>query len=152
MRHIRFVPTAVAVTLLLTATTTLVQSQSAAPRPMTFLDVQQMRNVGTETLSPDGRWMLYTISTMDWKEARRQTDIYIVSTADGLSSTKQLTYTKEKNEASLAWLKDGRSFLFLSNRDAPENAATRNQLYLMRPDGGEARRITDAREGVPTTR
>ena len=85
---------------------------------------------------------------MDWKEARRQTDIYIVSTADGLRSTKQLTYTKEKNEASMGWLKDSTAFLFLSNRDAPESASGRNQLYLMRHDGGEARQITDAREGV----
>src|SRR5918993_589254 len=147
MRHIRF-RSAVLTTLLLTAAATLAQAQSAAPRPMTFLDVQQMRNVGSDTPSPDGRWMLYTISTMDWKEARRQTDIHVVSTAAGLPSTKQLTYTKDKNEASLSWLKDSTSFLFLSNRDAPESAATRNQLYLMRPDGGEARKITDAREGI----
>jgi dipeptidyl aminopeptidase/acylaminoacyl peptidase len=148
MRHIRLRSAAIAVTLALTVAATLAHAQSAAPRPMTFLDVQQMRNVGAATPSPDGRWMLYTISTMDWKEARRQTDIYIVSTADGLPSTKQLTYTKEKNEGSPNWLKDSTSFLFLSNREAPENASGRNQLYLMRPDGGEARRITDAREGV----
>ena len=30
----------------------------------------------------------------------------------------------------------------------PESAATRNQLYAMRTDGGEARRISDAKEGV----
>jgi dipeptidyl aminopeptidase/acylaminoacyl peptidase len=36
----------------------------------------------------------------------------------------------------------------MSNREAPESAVTRNQLYLMRPDGGESRRITDAKEGV----
>ena len=130
------------------ATATLAQAQSAAPRAMTFLDVQQMRNIGSEMPSPDGRWMLYTISTMDWKEARRQTDIHLVSTVEGLPTTKQLTFTKDKNEASLAWLKDSTSFLFLSNREAPENASGRNQLYLMRRDGGEARRITDAREGV----
>jgi dipeptidyl aminopeptidase/acylaminoacyl peptidase len=138
----------VAATFVLTTAATLAQAQSAAPRPMTFLDVQQMRNIGSETPSPDGRWMLYTISTMDWKEARRQTDIHIVSTAEGLPSTKQLTYTKEKNEDSLKWLKDSSSFLFLSNRDAPESASSRNQLYLMRRDGGEARRITNAGEGV----
>src|SRR5690606_26894328 len=77
-----------------------------------------------------------------------QTDIYVVSTADGLPSTKQLTYTTGKNEGALAWMRDSASFLFLSNREAPENASGRNQLYLMRHDGGEARRITDAREGV----
>ena len=92
--------------------------------------------------------MLYTVSAMDWKEARRQTDIYVVSIQQGIASTKQLTFTKEKNETSARWSKDGTWFVFLSNRDAPESASSRNQLYLMRPDGGEARRITDAREGV----
>ena len=119
-----------------------------ARRPMTFLDVQQMKNVGSPAPSPDGRWMLYTLSTMDWKEARRQTDVYLVSMVEGVASTKQLTFTKEKNETSPRWAKDGSFFVFLSNREAPENASSRSQLYLMRPDGGEARRITDAREGV----
>ena len=92
--------------------------------------------------------MLYTVSTPDWKEAKTQQDIYLVSLQQGLPSTRQMTFTKEKNETSPRWAKDGRFFVFLSNRDAPESAATRNQLYLMRPDGGEARRITDAKEGV----
>ena len=59
-----------------------------------------------------------------------------------------MTFTKEKNETSPRWARDGSFFVFLSNREAPESAATRNQLYVMRPDGGEARRITDAKEGV----
>ena len=115
---------------------------------MTFLDVQHMRSTGSPTPSPDGRWLLYTLTTPDWKQARRQTDIHLVSLQQGVSSSKQMTFTKEKNETSPAWSRDGAFFFFLSNREAPENAATRNQLYLMRPDGGEARRITDAREGV----
>ena len=139
-------PATLALALIL-AVTPLAHGQSAAKRPMTFLDVQQMRNVGSPTPSPDGKWMLYTLSTMDWKEARRQTDLYLVSLAEGVASTRQLTFTREKNEGSPAWTKDG-AFLFLSNREAPENASGRNQLYLMRPDGGEARRLTDAREGV----
>jgi dipeptidyl aminopeptidase/acylaminoacyl peptidase len=117
-------------------------------RPMTFLDVQQLRTTASHTPSPDGKWMLYTVSTMDWKEAKRQTDIHLVSVAQGVTSSHQLTFTKEHNESSPRWAKDGSFFAFLSNRDAPENAASRNQLYVMRPDGGEARRITDAKEGV----
>ena len=115
---------------------------------MSFLDVQHLRTVGSPVISADGERLLYTLSTMDWKEARRQTDIYLVSTKEGVGSTRQLTFTKEKQETSPRWSKDGRFFVFLSNRDAPETAASRNQLYLMRPDGGEARRITDARDGV----
>jgi dipeptidyl aminopeptidase/acylaminoacyl peptidase len=125
-----------------------ISAQAPAPRPMTFLDMQQMRQVGAITPSPDGKWMLYTLSTPDWKEAKRQTDIYLVSLQQGVASTKQMTSTKEKNETSPRWARDGSFFLFLSNREAPEDSATRNQLYLMRPDGGEARRISDAKEGV----
>ena len=117
-------------------------------RPMTFLDSQQMRQVGATTPSPDGKWMLYTLSTPDWKEAKRQTDIYLVSLQQGVASTKQMTFTKEKNETSPRWAHDGSFFVFLSNREAPESASSRNQLYVMRPDGGEARRISDTKEGV----
>ena len=123
-------------------------AQTPAPRPMTFLDMQQMRQVGATTPSPDGKWMLYTLSTPDWKEAKRQTDIYLVSLQQGVASTRQMTFTKEKNETSPRWAHDGSFFVFLSNREAPESASSRNQLYVMRPDGGEARRITDTKEGV----
>jgi dipeptidyl aminopeptidase/acylaminoacyl peptidase len=136
--------------LLVTVTSSphpLAQS-TEAKRPMTFLDVQHMRTTGSPTPSPDGKWLLYTQSTPDWKEARRQTDIHLVSLQDGLKSSRQLTFTKDKNETSPSWSKDGPSFFFLSNRDAPESASARNQLYMMRIDGGEARRLTDAKEGV----
>ena len=117
---------------------------------MEFLDAQHMRNVGALAPSPDGRWLLYTMSFPDWKEARRQTDIFLVSTATGVASTRQLTFTKEKNEAQPTWSRDGSFFVFASNRDAPANASQRSQLFIMRPDGGEGRRITDAAEGVST--
>jgi dipeptidyl aminopeptidase/acylaminoacyl peptidase len=133
---------------LIAAASSGLQAQSAGQRPMTFLDVRQMRSVGSPTPSPDGRWLLYTLSTPDWKEAKSQTDLYVVSTQQGVSSTKRLTFTKEKNETSPRWAPDNRSFFFLSNREAPENASARNQLYVMRSDGGEAQRISDAREGV----
>ena len=127
-------------------------AQATAPskRPMTFLDMQHMRQVGSPTPSPDGKWLLYTVSTPDWKEAKRQTDIHIVSLERGVSSSRQLTFTKDKNETSPNWSRDGSFFVFASNRDAPSATATQNQLYLMRPDGGEARKITDAKEGVST--
>jgi dipeptidyl aminopeptidase/acylaminoacyl peptidase len=125
------------------------QSRDAeAARPMTFLDVQHLRTTGAHTPSPDGKWLLYTLSTMDWKEARRQSDIHLVSLQQGAASSRQLTFTREKNETAPEWARDGSVFVFLSNREAPENASSRNQLYAMRTDGGEARRISETREGV----
>lgn len=148
-RHARHAITGLALFVATAWTVTMAPAVRAqAARPMTFLDMQQMKQVGSPTPSPDGSWLLYTLSTPDWKEAKRQTDIYLVSTKQGASSTKRLTFTKEKNETSPRWARDGKFFLFLSNREAPENAAARNQLYLMHPDGGEAQRLTDTKEGV----
>lgn len=116
-------------------------------RPWTFMDQQLMKNVGGTAISPDGRFMLYTLSVANWKEAKRYTDIYLVNTEQGVASTRQLTFTKDKNETSPKWSRDGKSFVFASNRDAPASGATQ-QLYLMHADGGEAQRITDAKDGV----
>lgn len=132
----------------------------ATKRPMTALDQQYMRQIGAPTPSPDGQWLLYTLSTPDWKEAKRQTDLYVVSMTEGLPSTKQLTFTKDKQETSPSWSRDGKFFVFASDRDAPaarpdptagpRSSSARDQLYLMRRDGGEARRITTAEDGVST--
>lgn len=118
-----------------------------APRPWTFMDQQLLRQAVAPVLSPDGTRLLYALSVPDWKEAKRFTDLYVVSTRDGLASTRQLTFTKDKNETSPRWAPDGSFFVFASNRDAAGGAATQ-QLYLMRPDGGEARRVTDIKDGV----
>ncbi len=119
----------------------------AGKRPMTFLDVQLMKQVGATTLSPDGRQMLYTLSTMNWKEARRSTDIWVVSTERGVASARQLTFTADKSENSPRWSPDGSFFVFSSNRDTPNNGSAQ-QLYVMHADGGEARKITAATDGV----
>jgi dipeptidyl aminopeptidase/acylaminoacyl peptidase len=148
----------------------IAQQPATASRSMTFLDMQHLRQIGNTEVSPDGRWLLYTLSIPDWKNARRQTDVYLVSTEQAIASTRQLTFTKDKNETTMRWARDGSFFVFASNRDAPTSGggqgqaagggqggggsgaggATQNQLYAMRPDGGEARKVTDARDGVST--
>ncbi|MGH7504906.1 MAG: TolB family protein, partial [Longimicrobiales bacterium] len=117
-------------------------------RPMTFLDMQLFRSAGSPAPSPDGQWMLYTVTTPDWEEAERQSDIHLVSLEEGVASHRQLTFTEANDEGSPVWSRDGSFFVFDSNRDAPDDDDDQNQLYLMRPDGGEARRITDAEDGV----
>jgi dipeptidyl aminopeptidase/acylaminoacyl peptidase len=145
---------------LLAATALSAQQQ----RPMTFLDVQNMRQTSAPDVSPDGKSMLYTLSVPDWAQAKRQSDLYLVSLDRGLSSARQLTFTKDKNETGPKWSRDGSYVAFLSDRDATTSApagagggrggagagggGARNQIFIMRLDGGEAKRITDAREGV----
>ena len=116
-------------------------------RPMTFLDVQHFRNVGGLAVSPDRSLLTYTLSVPDWKEGKRQTDVYVVSLGQGFESTRQLTFTRDKSETEPRWLPDSRSLVFSSNREGSGDNPP-NQLYVMRIDGGEARRLTDVKDGV----
>jgi len=117
-------------------------------RPLTFMDIQEIRQAGPPAISPDGKWGLYTLSVPDWKAAKRFTDIYLVSLERGFEATRQMTFTKDKNETAPRWSQDGKFFVFASDREAPSNSATQNQLYMMRPDGGEARKLTEAKDGT----
>lgn len=116
-------------------------------QPWTFMDQQLMNQAGSTSMSTDGKWMLYTMSVQNWKDAKRYTDIFVVNTDQGVPSTRQLTFTKDKNETNPRWSRDGKFFVFSSNREAPA-AGPQQQLYMMRPDGGEAQRITDIKDGV----
>jgi dipeptidyl aminopeptidase/acylaminoacyl peptidase len=136
--------------LLLAAAAAPLAAQAPAKRPMTWLDQQQLRSASMPVVSPDGQWALYALTTPDWKEARSQSDLYLVSMTRGLPSTRQLTFTRDKSEGSPQWLAGSDAFVFSSNREAPAGQGGQQQLFVMRPDGGEARRITDAREGVST--
>ncbi len=121
------------------------QTPADGPRAMTFLDMQHMARAGSFAPSLDGKWMLYTVTTPDWENATQQSDIHLVSLEQGAASGRRMTYTDDKNERSPTWSRDGRFFVFASDRDSDDD---NDQLYLMRPDGGEARRITDAEDGV----
>ena len=119
---------------------------SAQQQTFTFMDVQELKRAGSWVPRSDGTLMLYTVTTPDWVGADSQSDIHIVSLADGVSSSRRLTFTDDKNETQPTWAPDGSFFAFLSNRDSEGSGG--NQLYMMRHDGGEAQKVTEAEEGV----
>ncbi len=142
------VPLGLAVLLSFLPTTSLsAQEAEAQLRPMNFMDVQLMKRAGSWAPSSDGEWMLYTVTTPNWEQPSSQSDIHLVSMREGMSSNRQLTFTDDDSESSPTWVPGGGSFVFSSSRDA-DGGSRGSQLYLMRIDGGEAQKITDAGDGV----
>jgi dipeptidyl aminopeptidase/acylaminoacyl peptidase len=107
---------------------------------MTFMDVMEMRSVGGGSLSPDGARVVYTVSLPHWKSGKNYTDVFVADAASGVA--RQMTFTREKNETGPQWARDGRRFAFLSDREGSQ------QVYLMAVEGGEARKLTEAKDGV----
>ena len=126
-------------------------AQEAGPRPgrdkrpMEFMDIMGMRSASAPDFSHDGKWAVYTISHIDWKENKNFTDLWITSTETG--EAQRLTYTEDKNERAPEWSPLGGYFAFLSDREGKKN-----QLYFMRPTGGEARKVTSQKDGVVSFR
>ncbi|GAB4044828.1 S9 family peptidase [Spirosoma litoris] len=98
-----------------------------------------MKSVSNPQLSPDGKWVAYTVTKTNWDENTFDTDIWLANTTTG--DQFQLTNSKKSNN-SAAWSPDGKWLAFLSTRD------DKSQLYLISPFGGEARPLTKFETGV----
>jgi dipeptidyl aminopeptidase/acylaminoacyl peptidase len=117
-------------------------------KPEDFVDI---RGVSDVQISPDGKWVAFVVTEpADPKkpEKPRDPNIWLVP-ADG-SASARLFAASGKSDTSPRWSPDGRSLAFLSNRGEPigEEKEARNQIYLLRTDGGEAEQLTWAKGGV----
>lgn len=121
---------------LFTSLLTLTTAQAQTP---TIDQSIAMKSVSNPQLSPDGKWVAYTVTRTNWDENAYDTDIWLVNTAT--SERFQLTRSKKSN-SSPSWSPDGRWIAFLSTRD------DKSQLYLISPYGGEAKPLTKFETGV----
>ena len=87
-------------------------SLAAQQRPMTFMDVQEMKRAGSWTPSPDGSWMLYTVTTPNWEEADSQTDIHLVSLRRAFRPTAASPTRTTRTRRVRPGLRTGRSSSF----------------------------------------
>jgi len=116
-------------------------AQAPLGRPMEYADIFRLANLGGAELSPDGAWVVYEASKLQFPDWQRRNDLYVVS-ADG-RTTRQLTYTEGEDESGAHWQPRGSIIGFTSTRENKKR-----QLFLIRPDGGEARRVTNADDGI----
>jgi dipeptidyl aminopeptidase/acylaminoacyl peptidase len=106
---------------------------------MTPEDLYRIKNVTDPRVSPDGKWIAYTVSVPDIKANSFNSDIWITPLAEGDSF--QLTRSP-KSDHSPRWSPDGSHIAFISSRDGVSN------IYLMCLKGGEAKKITDSKTNL----
>ena len=113
-------------------------AQEAAKHPITFDDMIRMHRVAEPQISPDGKWVAYTVSTPDMDANRNASNIWMVSTAGG--APQQLT--QSGHDSSPVWSPDGKTIAFLSSRSGD------SQVYLLSLEGGEAQKLTKLSTGA----
>ncbi|HEV8141092.1 MAG TPA: S9 family peptidase [Pyrinomonadaceae bacterium] len=119
--------------------TTVAVAQTAR-HPLRLDDLARFRNVGDPQISPDGDWIAYTVSTIDTKEDKSNTHIWMVK-YDG-TNDRQITFSND-SEGSPRWSPDGKYLSFTSSRSSGKPGVRGSQLWLLDRSGGEAYQLTD---------
>ncbi len=116
---------------------------------MSARNTLRINSVGSPALSPDGKWVLYTLSERDMEDndLKRTTHIWRIA-VDG-TQARQMTWGKESCSSPL-WTPDGSKLAFLSSRgEAPDKKEeTGKQVFFMHADGGEAWQVTEHKSGI----
>jgi dipeptidyl aminopeptidase/acylaminoacyl peptidase len=120
-------------------TASLLFAQPAARRLLKLEDMHRFHDVRDAQVSPDGKWVAYTVNTVDTAADKSDTDVWIASW-DGKQHLRMTTSTE--GESAPRWSPDGRWLSFLSSRPGK---AKGNQVWLLDRNGGEAQQFTDVK-------
>jgi dipeptidyl aminopeptidase/acylaminoacyl peptidase len=116
-------------------------------RAFSLDDLPKIRSVSDPQVSPDGKWVAYTVGTVDAEKDKRDTDVWMVSW-DG---TQQIRLTSSKDgESQPRWSPDGKYLAFVSSRGGDDEKDKKEgaQVWLLNRAGGEAEKLTDIKGGV----
>lgn len=126
--------------LLLGLLALLPRAYADEPRPLKPDDLFTLKELGDPRVSSDGKWVAYTVTSLDRKKDKADTDIYMAPFAGG--TALQLTSSK-KEESHPRFSPDGRWLAFLSGREGKKT-----QVWLLPRQGGEAVKLTDFKASV----
>lgn len=115
-------------------------AQQPAPRPITIADLFQIKEVHDPQITPDGKWVAYTVTTTNRAEDKTEDRIWMVPAAGG----EAIPLTAEGVSSSHPrWSPDGKWLAFLSERSGGQT-----QVWLLNRLGGEAQVLTETPQDV----
>jgi dipeptidyl aminopeptidase/acylaminoacyl peptidase len=119
---------------------------AATPAPkaaITHEKLWMMKRVGKPTVSPDGKWVVFSVLEPAYDPDKEVSDLWIVP-ADGSAPPRRLTHTRAA-EKDAAWSPDSRAIAFATKREGDEA----EQIYVLDiAAAGEARRLSNVSTGA----
>lgn len=109
-------------------------------------DVLHTRTCDEAFISPDGKWIAYTVSSQrdaNDKPGSEYNELYLISTQ---TRRERPFITGKVNIRRLRWQPNGSSLAFLTRRGKNKDAKT--QVWKIPVDGGEALQVTNHETGV----
>ncbi len=97
-------------------------------RPMTFEDMMHMKRLGSTAVSPDGRWLGYSVTTVDLDKNTKTPELFIQPIDP--ANTKPPTAIGQPGDSGLEFASDNKHVLFLSGREGGQ------QIWLADFDSG----------------
>jgi dipeptidyl aminopeptidase/acylaminoacyl peptidase len=121
---------------LLAAITLAVAGSSSNSRLLNLDDLNQLHDVVSPQVSPDGKWVAYTVLTIDHDADKRLTHIWM----SNWEGTQELQLTNgPESESSPRWSPDDEYLSFTSSRPGKTKGS---QVWILPRLGGEARQLT----------
>ncbi|MEE2709395.1 MAG: S9 family peptidase [Gemmatimonadota bacterium] len=128
------------ITLLSITNTTLARDSTATGRPITLDDFFTIKNVGDPQISPDDKWVAYTVTETDLENDKRETRIWMKALAGG----EAIPMTAKGYSAGRPRWSPGGKYLSFS---AAKNDG-KSQVWVLNRMGGESQQLTKVKQGI----
>jgi dipeptidyl aminopeptidase/acylaminoacyl peptidase len=103
--------------LFLALITFLSSAFAQAKHPFTFEDMMKLKRVGEPEVSPDGKWVIFSVVDVSLEANTKTPHIWIVPTAGGGSNEKEREIIADQDADRPRWSPDGKRFAFLSTKE-----------------------------------